>query len=277
MVMASYVAEERCGMSSDSTCGTDYSSDEDISGCSRCRMKPCDNEADVRGNTPDRFIDKGTEAGVSLGVVESDLSTLCEDWGIVWLRAHIERHSIKFVVFDMDLTVTSKHSGGQLPQEPEFVASYLDSARDTDAFKAMRLCHFLGVKIGVATFQREVDDGRYIGGSRLVRDVLNGMGVGGLVGERDIVALNARQYVDMIRFRSTYNKNDMIRTLFDCWGVDFAPGSTLLIDDTLQNLEAFVRIGGHGLHILGGQGMMLERTRALTPVCVFVPGEERRC
>lgn len=51
------------------------------------------------------------------------------------LRHHLLRHNITFVVFDMDLTVTASHTRGHLARDPDTVASYLASARVTDALK----------------------------------------------------------------------------------------------------------------------------------------------
>lgn len=42
----------------------------------------------------------------------------------------------------------------------------------------MKLCRALGLTIGIATFQREVDDAAHIGGTRLVRRVLGAIGAG---------------------------------------------------------------------------------------------------
>lgn len=121
----------------------------------------------------------------------------------------------------------------------------------------MKLCRALGLAIGIATFQREVDDAVHIGGSHLVRRVLGAIGAGDLVSDRDVVALNAVQYAEMIRNQETYTKNDLIRVLFERRGMPYNPGSTLLIDDTRRNVESFVRIGGHGLLVEGGQGRFL--------------------
>lgn len=51
------------------------------------------------------------------------------------LRQHLMRHSISFVVFDMDLTVTARHTRGHLARDPDTMALYLESARVTDALK----------------------------------------------------------------------------------------------------------------------------------------------
>lgn len=68
-------------------------------------------------------------------------------WGAEWdsefdmdpalgeLRQHLQRHGITFVVFDMDLTVTARHTRGHLTRDPETMAAYLASARVTDALK----------------------------------------------------------------------------------------------------------------------------------------------
>lgn len=68
-------------------------------------------------------------------------------WGAEWdhlfsmdpalaeLRQHLQRHGITFVVFDMDLTVTARHTRGHLKRDPETMAAYLASARATDALK----------------------------------------------------------------------------------------------------------------------------------------------
>ena len=51
------------------------------------------------------------------------------------LRKHLLRHQIKFVVFDMDMTVTASHTRGHLVRDPQIMAQYLESARVTDALK----------------------------------------------------------------------------------------------------------------------------------------------
>ncbi|CAM9607097.1 unnamed protein product, partial [Laminaria digitata] len=79
----------------------------------------------------------------------------------------------------------------------------------------MRLCRALGLTVGIATFQREVDDTVHIGGSHLVRRVLGAIGAGDLVSDRDVVALSSAQYAEMIRHQDTYTKNDLIRVLFE--------------------------------------------------------------
>ncbi|CAM9473391.1 unnamed protein product [Discosporangium mesarthrocarpum] len=204
----------------------------------------------------------------------SSFSTSPGDYGMAQFRGLILKYSIRAVVFDMDLTVTRKHSRGQLQRRPEFVGPYTASARDTDAPKVMRLCHELGLRICIATFQKEVDNEWHIGGSGLVRRVLDEIGAGGFVHERDVMALSPWQYKEMLQLRSTYNKNDMIRSIF---GEEYSPSSTLLIDDTVQNVEAFVRIGGHGLVVEGGRGMALGRLKAYVPSCTFVPASKRHC
>lgn len=130
----------------------------------------------------------------------------------------------------------------------------------------------MGIHIGIATFQREVDDDTHIGGSHLVRRVLGAIGAGDLVSDSDVIALSSSQYADMLRHQDHYSKNDLIRMLFERRGQQYAPGSTLLIDDTRRNVEAFVRIGGHGLLVEGGQGLKLENTKVMEPSCTFVPG-----
>lgn len=125
----------------------------------------------------------------------------------------------------------------------------------------MRLCRALGLTIGIATFQREVDDSSHIGGSHLVRRVLGAIGAGDLVSDRDVVALSPAQYAEMLRHQESYTKNDMIRALFERRGEPYSPGTTLLIDDTRRNVEAFVRIGGHGLLVEGGQGLILQHAK----------------
>lgn len=125
----------------------------------------------------------------------------------------------------------------------------------------MKLCRALGLTIGIATFQREVDDSAHIGGSHLVRRVLGAIGAGDLVSDRDVVALTSAEYGEMIRHQDSYNKNDMIRVLFERRGEPYSPGTTLLIDDTRRNVEAFVRIGGHGLLAEGGQGLILQQAK----------------
>lgn len=130
----------------------------------------------------------------------------------------------------------------------------------------------MGLTVGIATFQREVDDTVHIGGSHLVRRVLGAIGAGDLVSDRDVVALTSAQYAEMIRHQDTYTKNDLIRVLFERRGEAYSPGSTLLIDDTRRNVEAFVRIGGHGLLVEGGEGLVLQRAKVVEPSCTFVPG-----
>lgn len=125
----------------------------------------------------------------------------------------------------------------------------------------MRLCRALGLTIGIATFQREVDDSSHIGGSHLVRRVLGAIGAGDLVSDRDVVALSPAQYAEMLRHQDSYAKNDMIRALFERREEPYSPGTTLLIDDTRRNVEAFVRIGGHGLLVEGGQGLILQHAK----------------
>ena len=51
------------------------------------------------------------------------------------LRRHLLRHQITFVVFDMDMTVTASHTRGHLVRDPQTMATYLESARVTDALK----------------------------------------------------------------------------------------------------------------------------------------------
>ncbi|CAB1121351.1 unnamed protein product [Ectocarpus sp. CCAP 1310/34] len=188
------------------------------------------------------------------------------------LRQHLLRHRITFCVFDMDLTVTKMHTRGALPRDPDTMRSYLESGRATDAVKTMKLCRALGLTVGIATFQREVDDSAHIGGSHLVRRVLGAIGAGDLVSDRDVVALTSSQYSEMIRHQESYTKNDMIRVLFERRGEAYSPGNTLLIDDTRRNVEAFVRIGGHGLLVEGGQGLILRNAKVVEPSCTFVPG-----
>lgn len=127
--------------------------------------------------------------------------------------------------------------------------------------QTMKLCRALGLTIGIATFQREVDDSAHIGGSHLVRRVLGAIGAGDLVSDRDVVALTSAEYAEMIRHQNSYNKNDMIRVLFERRGEAYSPGTTLLIDDTRRNVEAFVRIGGHGLLAEGGRGLILQQAK----------------
>lgn len=127
--------------------------------------------------------------------------------------------------------------------------------------QTMKLCRALGLTVGIATFQREVDDSAHIGGSHLVRRVLGAIGAGDLVSDRDVVALTSSQYSEMIRHQESYTKNDMIRVLFERRGEAYSPGNTLLIDDTRRNVEAFVRIGGHGLLVEGGQGLILRNAK----------------
>ncbi|CAM9793325.1 unnamed protein product, partial [Scytosiphon promiscuus] len=148
----------------------------------------------------------------------------------------------------------------------------LESGRTTDAVKTMKLCRALGLTIGIATFQREVDDSAHIGGTRLVRRVLGAIGAGDLVSDRDVIALTPGQYAEMIRHQESYTKNDMVRELFERRGEAYSPGTTLLIDDTRRNVEAFVRIGGHGLLVEGGQGLILQNAKVVEPSCTFVPG-----
>lgn len=57
------------------------------------------------------------------------------DPALAELRQHLVRHRITFVVFDMDLTVTARHTRGHLARDPDTMALYLESARATDALK----------------------------------------------------------------------------------------------------------------------------------------------
>lgn len=157
-------------------------------------------------------------------------------------------------------------------QHESFILSYICSVVLRHVPQTMRLCRALGLTIGIATFQREVDDTIHIGGSHLVRRVLGAIGAGDLVSDRDVVALSSAQYAEMIRHQDSFNKNDMIRVLFERRGEMYSPGSTLLIDDTRRNVEAFVRIGGHGLLVEGGQGLVLQHAKVVEPSCTFVPG-----
>jgi len=136
----------------------------------------------------------------------------------------------------------------------------------------MQLCRSLGLTIGIATFQREIDDAVNIGGSHLVRRVLGAIGAGDLVSDRDVIALTSSQYAEMARYPDACNKNDLIRALFQRRGEPYSPGTTLLIDDTRRNVEAFVRIGGHGLLVEGDRGLVLQDAKVVEPSCTFVPG-----
>lgn len=86
---------------------------------------------------------------------------------------------------------------------------------------------------------------------------------GDLVSDRDVIALTPGQYAEMIRHQEGYTKNDMVRELFERRGEAYSPGTTLLIDDTRRNVEAFVRIGGHGLLVEGGQGLILQNAKVI--------------
>ncbi|KAG5176728.1 hypothetical protein JKP88DRAFT_334774 [Tribonema minus] len=181
------------------------------------------------------------------------------------IRQYLQEHDIRYVVFDMDLTVTSEHSGGMLLKMDRMTLfSYMDSARDTDALAVIQLCAELGIRMGVATFQKEVDDAAHVGGTPLVRQALQRLGIDAIE-EGSIVALTREEYKVMVTNQDTYNKNDMLRTLFERWGVEFDPTHTLLVDDTVRNIRAFASIGGHGLAIHGHSGMQLDNVTFVSP------------
>lgn len=77
-------------------------------------------------------IPAGAASGGPWGEVEQECAV---DPALAELRQHLQRHSISFVVFDMDLTVTAKHTRGHLARDPDVMAGYLESARATDALK----------------------------------------------------------------------------------------------------------------------------------------------
>lgn len=75
-------------------------------------------------------------AGAAAGGPWTEVEQLCAtDPALSELRQHLLRHGITFVVFDMDLTVTAKHTRGHLARDPDTMALYLESARATDALK----------------------------------------------------------------------------------------------------------------------------------------------
>lgn len=174
------------------------------------------------------------------------------------LRTYLTSRGIKTVVFDMDLTVTALHSGGFFPADDLDIRHYyIESAMETDALAIMKLCTDLGIRMGIATFQQEVNDNITIGGSVLVRQVLERLGTAKLIDERSVATLSKAEYANMVANQGTYDKNDMIRRLFANWDEDFVPSSTVLIDDTNRNVMAFCRIGGHGISV-HGHGLRLE-------------------
>ena len=177
--------------------------------------------------------------------------------GLEQLRSYIKQHNIKYVLLDMDLTVTAEHSGGMLPKGDWVYDSYIESAERTDALLVVQLCEQLGVRIGIVTFQQEVDDEVHIGGTKLVRQVLCHLGVDHLIDERSVVTLDREQYAYMVKHQDTYNKNDMIQELFESWATPFEPSEVLLIDDTLRNIKALVSVGGHGVAAHGRSGLSL--------------------
>jgi hypothetical protein len=181
-------------------------------------------------------------------------------------RAYLQQHGIRNVVFDMDLTVTAEHSGGVLSKgNPFWLQEYLDSAAITHAVALMRLCRELDIRLGVATFQKEVDDALHVGGTPLVRALLARVGASSLVGEASIVALDQEEYRVMVTNQDVYNKNDMLRRLFAQWGSPFDAQHTLLVDDTLRNVRAFNAIGGHGMAVRGGNGLLLDNVEYMPP------------
>lgn len=80
-------------------------------------------------------IPAGATAGGTCAEVEQECAV---DPALAELRQHLQRHSISFVVFDMDLTVTARHTRGHLARDPDVMAGYLESARATDALKVSK-------------------------------------------------------------------------------------------------------------------------------------------
>lgn len=80
-----------------------------------------------------------TPAGATAGGPSAEVEQECAvDPALAELRQHLQRHSISFVVFDMDLTVTARHTRGHLARDPDVMARYLESARATDALKVSK-------------------------------------------------------------------------------------------------------------------------------------------
>jgi hypothetical protein len=193
------------------------------------------------------------------------------------LQQYILQHGIKYVVFDMDLTVTAEHSGGLLLKFDEAGCdSYIDSALRTDALQVMQLCSRLSVRMGVVTFQQETDDELHVGGKALVRRVLCRLGIEQLIDDSSVIALEVAEYRVMVSHQDSYHKNEMLQQLFSNWGLDFSPSETLLIDDTARNVKAFASIGGHGIAVHGRAGLDLRNVTyyppAEVPVEVAAPG-----
>eukprot|EP00953_Heterococcus_sp_UTEX-ZZ885_P037628 19324-Heterococcus_DN1.PRE.1 len=128
------------------------------------------------------------------------------------LQQYISQHGIKYVVFDMDLTVTAEHSGGLLPKFDEAgCTSYIDSALRTDALQVMQLCSRLSVRMGVVTFQQETDDELHVGGKALVRRVLCRLGMQQLIDDASVIALEVAEYRVMVSHQDSYDKNEMLQ------------------------------------------------------------------
>jgi hypothetical protein len=191
------------------------------------------------------------------------------------LKIFLLDNSIKQVVFDVDLTITQRHSRGSLDASNSvLLEAYLESGLATDALSAMHLCKELGLRMGVVTFQREAREGPFIGGTVLVKKVLERMGASTFISDDSIIALSPNEYARMVNSTS-YDKNRQIEELFRRWDMkdsaDVSTSTTLLIDDTEQNVNSFTRRGGYGLIACGGNGLKLE-----TAVCVTPEGGRRR-
>eukprot|EP01084_Bolivina_argentea_P255832 430441_1 len=173
------------------------------------------------------------------------------------------------VLFDFDLTVTAVHSRGMIRRKcPDVLEAYINSALETDAIEVMRVCAELGFKVGVVTFQKDVNDEAYLGGVALVELVLEHMKVSHIFSKGSIVALSGDQYEDMIMNSKTYTKNNQIFELLNAWGATdctFEVKKTLLIDDSKQNISAFSKIGGHGLLVNGSTGFHINECSYLCP------------
>jgi hypothetical protein len=197
------------------------------------------------------------------------------------LQQYILQHGIKYVVFDMDLTVTAEHSGGLLLKFDEAgCTSYIDSALRTDALQVMQLCSRLSVRMGVVTFQQETDDELHVGGKALVRRVLCRLGMQQLIDDASVIALEVAEYRVMVSHQDSYDKNEMLQQLFSNWGLAFSPSETLLIDDTARNVKAFASVGGHGIAVHGRAGLDLRNVTyyppARKPLELAPPGSESK-
>lgn len=99
---------------------------------------------------------RGAASGRGGAWAGADIDQECAmDPALAELRQHLLRHKITFVVFDMDLTVTARHTRGHLARDPDTMALYLESARVTDALKVC--CEMVFVVTGVFSCQSLFD------------------------------------------------------------------------------------------------------------------------